>query len=129
MNDVSRTPYELLRGEAAVRQLVERFYDLMDSAPQAAPLRAMHAPNLAPMRAKLGDFLCGWLGGPPLYQQRADAKCMGSAHAPFAISTAIRDQWLWCMNQALSDCAVSAEVRAMLEPAFARMCEAMRNRD
>jgi hemoglobin len=34
----------VLGGEAPVRRLVERFYDIMDSAPEAASLRRMHAP-------------------------------------------------------------------------------------
>jgi hemoglobin len=128
MNDIRQTPYDLLGGEPQVRRLVERFYDLMESAPQVQALRAMHAADLTPMRAKLGDFLCGWLGGPALYNQRPDAKCMSSAHAPYAIDTAVRDQWMWCMNQALADIDASESVCAMVAPAFARVCEALRNR-
>jgi outer membrane protein assembly factor BamD (BamD/ComL family) len=33
------TPYELLGGDAAVRALVDRFYDLMDTAPEAKDVR------------------------------------------------------------------------------------------
>ena len=38
-----KTPYELMGGEAGVRRLVDRFYDLMDTAPEAATIRALHA--------------------------------------------------------------------------------------
>lgn len=129
MNDIRRTPYELMGGEPVVRRLVEHFYDLMLAAPEARELRNLHALDLTPMRSKLGDFLCGWLGGPALYQQRADAKCMASAHADVAIDPRARDQWMWCMRQALLDIEVSAEVRGMVEPALERMCAALRNRD
>ena len=45
----------------------------------------MHAPDLAPMRQKLFEFMSGWLGGPNLYFARSDRKCMVSAHAPYDI--------------------------------------------
>jgi len=32
-NAQTQTPYELVGGDAGVRRLVDRFYDLMDSAP------------------------------------------------------------------------------------------------
>jgi truncated hemoglobin YjbI len=42
---MERTPtaYDLVGGEPAVRRLVDRFYDLMDTAPEAAGIRALHA--------------------------------------------------------------------------------------
>jgi hemoglobin len=123
-----KTPYEIMGGEPAVRLIVERFYDIMDSAPEAAGIRAMHAPDLGPMRQLLFEFLSGWLGGPPLYFQRPDHRCIGSAHAEYAIGTAERDAWLLCMDRAMEDCGVSRKVREMLDPAFRRMAEMFRNR-
>ena len=64
------TPFEWIGGEARVRQLVDRFYDLMDLEPGYTELRAAHGPDLASARDKLFWFLCGWLGGPDYYQQR-----------------------------------------------------------
>ena len=56
------SPYQRLGGEAGVRRLVDRFYDLMDTLPEAAHIRAMHPASLATSRDKLFKFLCGWLG-------------------------------------------------------------------
>lgn len=123
-----QTPYDMMGGEATVRRVVERFYDLMDSDPAAAGIRAMHAADLSPMRKRLFEFLSGWLGGPPLYFQRPDHKCIVSAHKALSIGDAERDQWMACMRQALQDCAVSDEVKAMLDPALLRMANAFRNR-
>lgn len=64
------TPYELLGGESGVRRLVDRFYDLMDSAPEAATIRALHARTLKASREKLFLFFSGWTGGPQLYVER-----------------------------------------------------------
>ena len=36
-------------GEAAVRRLVDRFYDIMDSSSEALELRTLHATDLGPM--------------------------------------------------------------------------------
>ena len=60
-------PYALIGGEAAVRRLIDRFYDLMDEAPEYYVIRKLHPQDLAGSREKLFMFLSGWLGGPPLY--------------------------------------------------------------
>lgn len=64
MNHTATTPYELLGGAAPLRQLVDRFYDVMDTAPEARALRAMHGAELGPMRdmvatplERMADFL------------------------------------------------------------------------
>jgi len=122
------TPYELLGGAAPVRALVKRFYDRMEALADSDPLRRMHARDLGPMREKLFEFLSGWLGGPPLYHRRTDAKCMTEAHARYAIGAVERDQWLACMDRALDDVGASEQVRAMVRPALRRVAEALRNR-
>ena len=67
-------PYDLLGGEAAVRKLVDRFYDLMDETPEYYVVRKLHPADLSGSREKLFMFLSGWLGGPPLYAQKLLAR-------------------------------------------------------
>jgi hemoglobin len=122
------TPYQIVGGEKVVRRIADRFYDIMESDPRAAGIRAMHGPDLSAVRERLFEFLSGWLGGPPLYFQRPDHKCIVSAHRPFAIGTAERDAWMGCMRQALEEAGLPADYRAVLEEAFQRMAEAFRNR-
>lgn len=117
------SPYERIGGEAGLRRLVARFYEVMDTAPEAAGIRAMHAADLAPMRQRLFEFLSGGLGGPRLY----DA-CIMSAHRPFAIGAAESEAWMMCMRRAMSDVGVEPELREMLDGAFARMAKAFQNR-
>ena len=126
--EIEQTPYDMVGGEAGVRRIVERFYDIMDSAPEAKRIRAMHAADLSPMRERLFEFLSGWLGGPPLYFQRPDHKCIVSAHRPFAIGEAERDQWMMCMRRALEESGVPAEVRTLLDRPFFRVADAFRSR-
>lgn len=122
------TPYELIGGEPAVRRLVERFYYLMDTRPGVRRLREMHAADLGPMRDKLGDFMMGWLGGPRIYFERADAGCITEVHAPFPIDAAAHDQWLQCMYQAMDDTGVPCEVQALIRTPLARIAGFLRNR-
>ena len=51
------TPFDLIGGHPAIQRIVERFYDLMEQDPAYAELRALHAPDLSPMRRSLALFL------------------------------------------------------------------------
>ncbi len=99
------TFFELLGGEAngaeTLRNLVEAFYDVMDSDPKAAPIRAMHAADLTSAREKLFMFLMGWTGGPQLYIERYGHPMLRKRHLPFAIDESARDQWMYCMIRAM----------------------------
>jgi len=122
------TPFERIGGEPVVQRLVDHFYRIMDESPDARPLRAIHAPNLDPMRERLAGFLTAWLGGPRTYFERPDAKCMMSAHAPFAIGEDMRDQWMACMRIALNETGVEPELGSLIEKALWRVADALRNR-
>jgi hemoglobin len=84
-------PYDSLGGNAAVRRLVDRFYDLMDSVPEYYVIRKLHPADLAGSREKLYLFLSGWLGGPPLYAEKYGHPMLRARHLPFAIGLAERD--------------------------------------
>ena len=99
---MATTPYERLGGEQGVRRLVDRFYDLMDTLPEAKIIRDLHPKELTGSRDKLFKFLSGWLGGPPLYMQEYGHPRLRARHLPFAIGSAERDAWLLCMERALN---------------------------
>jgi hemoglobin len=120
--------YDLLGGADAVRRLVDRFYDLMDSAHAYAGIRALHPADLAGSREKLYLFLCGWLGGPQLYVARHGHPRLRARHLPFAIGIAERDAWMACMKQAMADMGVEPALRAHLTEAFFGTADFMRNR-
>jgi hemoglobin len=95
----SPTPYERIGGDAKVRELVERFYDLMDYEKKYAQLRAVHGTSLV-------------------------SRC----HLPFAIGTVERDPWMACMAQAMEETDVPQELRQPLVDAFFKTADWMRNR-
>lgn len=123
-----QTPYDMLGGEAGVRRLVDRFYEVMDEAPEAAEIRAMHKDDLGPVRESLFEFLSGWLGGPPLYVQRTGTVCLAKPHRPYPIGEAERDQWMFCMRQALADTVESEKLRDLLDKPFFMVADFVRNR-
>jgi len=122
------TPYELMGGEATVGRLCERFYELMDTVPQFAELRAIHGESLAGARERLFAFLSGWLGGPDLYVQQYGPPMLRARHLPFSIGTLERDQWVACMVLAMEDVGLQPELRARLLENFFRTADFMRNR-
>jgi hemoglobin len=125
--NIEVTPYELIGGETTVRRLADRFYEIMDTNPGAARIRAMHGQDLAPIRQLLFEFLSGWLGGPPLYFKRPEHRCIMSAHRPYAIGDVERDEWMMCMRLAMDECGLPAEMRALLDQAFLRMANLFRS--
>ena len=127
MTSPSPTHYELLGGDAGIRRLVDRFYDLMDTAPEAATVRALHATSLKASREKLYLFLTGWTGGPPVYVERFGHPRLRMRHMPFAIAERERDEWLWCMDRALDEQEMPGELREALRGKLHALADHMRN--
>jgi hemoglobin len=127
MTDFETSLYELLGGEKGLRSLVDRFYDIMDSSPEAARIRSFHANSLKQSREKLFMFLSGWSGGPQLYVQKYGHPRLRMRHMPFAIGSVERDQWLWCMNKALEESHLDPRAVEFLKTRFAEVADFMRN--
>ena len=124
----SATAYDALGGEARVRQLVDRFYDLMDLEPQFAGIRALHPASLDGSRDKLHWFLSGWLGGPNHYIERFGHPMLRARHLPYAIGIAERDQWMACMMLAMQEQAVDPGLAQRLAESFFGTADWMRNK-
>lgn len=129
MTDPSQSPsfYDRVGGEAGTRAIVDRFYDLMDSLPEAQELRAMHAASLHVSRDKLFLFLSGWFGGPSLYIEKYGHPRLRGRHMPFKIGEAARDQWMMCMRRALDELVTDADAREKLKGGLASLADHMRN--
>ncbi|NTV09289.1 MAG: group II truncated hemoglobin [Zoogloea sp.] len=122
-----QTPYELLGGEAGLKELTQRFYTLMDTLPEAWGIRKMHPEDLAGSRQKLFMYLSGWLGGPDLFVEAYGHPMLRARHLPFAIGSAERDEWLLCMRLALDECVSDEALRHSLFKAMAGLADHMRN--
>lgn len=122
------TPYAELGGEETIRHLVHRFYELMDTLPEAWDVRQMHPEDLSGSEEKLFKYLTGWLGGPPLYEQEFGHPRLRARHLPFAIANRERDQWLMCMETAFNESLPAGPLRDKLWSAILGLADHMRNR-
>lgn len=109
------TPFYRLGGHATMQAICNRFYDLMDTDPAYAELRAMHAPDLARMKQSLAGFLAAWAGGPRDWFEQNPGKCMMSAHKPYVINKQVAGQWGDAMKRAVAEvtCDDPALAKAM----------------
>ncbi len=125
------TFFELLGGEEKgiehIRQLVETFYDIMDSDPKAQGLRAMHPADLTSAREKLFMFLTGWTGGPQLYIERYGHPMLRKRHLPFAVDESARDQWMYCIIKAMHQLGYDDELIKKLATQLYGVADFMRN--
>jgi hemoglobin len=122
------TPYQRIGGEPVVRAVVKRFYELMDTLPEAYDVRKLHAADLSGSEEKLYLFLTGWLGGPQLYVEKYGPPHLRASHLPFPIGMAERDQWLLCMRQAMEELVHDVPQRNALLHALTELADFMRNR-
>lgn len=123
------TAYDLMGGEVAVRQLVTRFYELMDTLPETAGIRKMHAADLTEANTKLYKFLSGWLGGPNLFIQEYGHPRLRQRHFGFAIGAAEITQWLRCMEQALAETTLEPVYREEIWQAISALAWHMGNQE
>jgi hemoglobin len=123
----AQTPYERLGGATFVRELVDRFYDLVSTLPEATALLALHPPDLGETRDKFFEFLSGWLGGPPLYVEKRGHPRLRMRHLPFPIDQQASEAWMFCMRRALEECVDDALLKEQLRGAFQRMADHMLN--
>lgn len=123
-----RTPYEVMGGATQVKLLANRFYDIMETAPEAAELYAIHPLPLDNIRDKFFQFLSGWLGGPPLFEQQYGHPRLRARHLPFAVTEQLRNQWVFCMDKALAEVVEHKLLRQGLSHSFGQLASHMINR-
>lgn len=124
---ISNPHYRQIGGEAAVRRLVERFYQLMTELPQARAIRDLHPADLSQSKERLFMFLSGWLGGPPLYAERFGPPRLRRSHLDFPIDTNARDAWMACMSQALTEQVTDLALLEQLAASFYKTADFLRN--
>jgi len=73
--------------------------------------------------------LSGWFGGPSLYIAKKGHPRLRMRHAPYAIGTVERDEWMLCMTLALTEQVADVDFRNRLVDTFAQMANHMVNTD
>jgi hemoglobin len=124
-----RSLYERIGRTVGVRRLVRRFFELMDTLPEAAPCRAVFPADLEDSRQKFFEFMNGWLGGPKLYLKRRGAPKLRRRHFLINIGPAQRDAWLLCFRLAAEETITDTGAVAMLLPQVESIAHYLQNRD
>lgn len=106
--------YRAAGEQQGIEKLVDAFYRIMDTLPEARVIRQMHPGNLTVSRDKLARFLCGWMNGPKRYNEKYGPIKIPSAHAHLRVGPEEREAWLLCMEQALAEQDYTPEFRAYL---------------
>lgn len=126
--DATTSMFERIGGRATIDALVDRFYERMDTLPEAKVIRAMHADDLGLIRDVLKRYLSEWTGGPRLYTPEKGHPRLRQRHFGFAIGDAERDAWMLCMRGAMEETIADGAARAELDKAISGLADWMRNR-
>lgn len=129
MTEETITLYEAIGGDATVHRLTHRFYELMDTLPEARNCRAIHPSSLEGSEAKLYDYLTGYLGGPPVYVERYGHPRLRSRHFGAAIGPTERDEWMLCFRRAMEETIDNPKLRDIIWPPIERLAFHMQNKD
>ncbi|MGQ8633080.1 globin domain-containing protein [Agrobacterium sp. DKPNP3] len=129
MSGETVTLYEAIGGDATVRALTRRFYELMDTLPEAARCRAIHPADLSGSEAKFYDYLTGYLGGPPVYVEKHGHPMLRRRHFVAPIGPAERDEWLLCFRRAMEETIDNAKLRDIIWPPIERLAFHMQNQE
>jgi hemoglobin len=121
----SRTPYDAMGGEPALRALVARFYDEVRGDDV---LRAVYPEeDLGPAEERLALFLMQYSGGPQTYMEQRGHPRLRMRHAPFRIGPRERGAWLRAMRIALDESEIAEPYRRQLWDYFQSTAAHMMN--
>lgn len=122
-----QTHFERIGGTEPITRLVERFYDRMDSLPEARVIRSLHPADLTHVKLVLVAFLIEWMGGPKDYSAQRGHPRLRMRHMGFPVDAAARDAWMQCMRLAMEETIEDTGLRQQLEQAFFKTADFIRN--
>jgi hemoglobin len=125
---VGDASFQAAGGKAGVFKLVDDFFERMEKDERFSTIWNMHPDDKEISRDKLARFLCGWLGGPKLYNEKYGAIGLPRVHAHLAIATPERDQWLTCMSESVEQQPFAATFKSYLLEQLYVPAEAVRRR-
>lgn len=129
MSGETTTLYEAIGGDQTVRALCRRFYELMDTLPEAKNCRAIHPPDLSLSEEKFYDYMTGYLGGPPVYVEKHGHPMLRRRHFVAPIGAQERDEWLLCFRRAMEDTVEHPKLREIIMVPVEKLAFHMQNQD
>ncbi len=118
--------FEKIGSLSKVQELTSEFYDTMEKEPFAKELRDLHPKNLFMSKKALAKFITHWLGGPELFgEQYVNITWLELRHRRFELSERNKQQWLHCMNIAMTNVGIEDDLKNELNQKFSTMIESM----
>ncbi len=117
-----KTMIDKIGGEPKVHELVDHFYDLIESLPQGAAIMTMHLKGhgLSHVRPAQFEFLCGFFGGRRYYHERHGHMNLREIHAHVEIRAEDAENWLSIMDIAMTDSGVAEPMKSEIAATFRR---------
>lgn len=102
---MTQTVLDQIGGEDALRELVEHFYDLVETLPEGRQIMSLHLQNhgLAHTRVEQFNFLSGFMGGRQYYMEKHRHMNVKEIHAHVPIHPEDAENWLSIMDKTLND--------------------------
>lgn len=123
----SNTPYMMIGGEQGVKTLANAFYDEMETNPHLQELLEIHSLPLDGVRIKFFQYLSGWMGGPPLFEQQFGHPRLRQRHMHVKVTKKQAELWMLCMNNAMIKTIEDKALKNHLRQAFAQLALHMVN--
>lgn len=111
------TLYERIGGDLALRQLTDKFYDLVF---EHELISRLFKSDKDLIKEKQRLFLTQFLGGPQLYSDVYGHPMMRARHMPHTITEDDAVAWLQCMAAAVGELPISKELKDELFDRFPR---------
>ncbi len=129
MPNPSKAIIEQIGGETAVKELVETFYDIIETHPAGKDILKLHQDGHGLRHARLEqfDFMCGFLGGNRYYFEKHKHMNVKQIHAHVEINQEASDNWLSCMDMAMEKCGISHELAEKMRHTFKNVAKILVN--
>ena len=128
-NDLRQSLYDLIGGDAGVLKLVNSFYDIIETHPEAHKLHVLHLRGNGVAHARVAQFkfLSAFLGGPKLYFEEHGHANIRAIHEHVEIDEVAKDIWLNCMSLAIDDIGLEITTKRKLMLNFRVIAERLVN--
>lgn len=113
---VERTVFELIGGMKTFEELVDTFYEGVETDPV---LRPLYPEQLDDSRRHTALFLAQYFGGPTTYSDQRGHPRLRMRHAPFQIGQSERDRWVHHMMAAMDKIGIPEPAYTVMANYFA----------
>lgn len=130
MKSPSKAVIDQIGGEKIVKELVETFYDLIETHPSGRDILELHQNGHGLRHARLEqfDFMCGFLGGRRYYFEKHKHMNVKQIHEHVDIRKEDAENWLLCMDMAMEKCKLEKSVAEKIRLTFQNAAQILINK-